>query len=1007
MHELFAKVLTKRDLSRAGDLFSVSDADIVNDLTDVLSQIELIISQSDYLQNKNDQSVMEICVTRVTSCIRETKTVERHCPALVSLLNSCLKQNLQPLSGEDPPHAKISADLISSIFLNYNKKAVMEIALPVAVKFLQKGNKELAKNLASYLSLAAIEYAYLLSPYVQSIFDSILVGNYGLCQILPQIYEFAPHSLDQHASVLISLLRRCDIQEKLALLHLFALIAKNNPSALQDHIPQMCESLQETATVSATLNVLLKLAEEIPAHIHDHFDKITSCVEKNPQTVALASQALATAGKINRTRAQFALDFVLQHLPHADRTSQTILLREATMLCSTYPILFTDKVLACIRQKNNTSQQSSASTSPSTSSVTTSTTNQVSSGGVTIVKLNVTPIQTPIVSSTASSSVASSVIDSTTTNGTATVHIPTAIPSEKAHVVTIPTAIPTTSQTTGTTNGTTNVVSPPHTGYTRRAKLGDSRSTGRLHSTGNTHRSMTRLNIAGGSVGGLHKSMTRLSSSQQINQQQNNTSNPNNVNTNCQSNGSVSQLNGVNVAGPNYVTPVPPLSSNVIITGHNKWGIPSTKITSGGVTVTTSPPRGIRPHSQGLSTLLGSSGGLGSITSQSNSVSVQHASPAPSSGGASSFQQSVMTLPINTISSNAMSGNQVSVSGPVTVTSRRNDNTSITLLNANHHSTNQRMSVFEPCPERDTIQHFSEKHFDKIKVYISSVEQQLPPAAKCTIEERRSKKFAKLHFACQARGPHCLYSKTFFTMRTRNPKTWIHLMFLDQQSRAQNALSSRDPAVSSLRHCWDILKCENKSFVTLATSAFPSVKDTDALVNELRNSGFFDVFELGPVNGNSTDGGTSSEDLQLQWGCFLCNHPEKAMGFLQGNNQPVIEGQLKEKKGKWRLFRRWRTRYFTLSGAHLSCKGSSGGESIDINQIRSLKVSRGARNIPKAFEIFTGDQTLILKPKDGKNAEEWVQCLSIVVATSQARDQPTNKTNSLPARSIGNSRTAF
>lgn len=36
MHELFVKVLTKRDLSRAGDLFSVADVDIVNDLTDVV-----------------------------------------------------------------------------------------------------------------------------------------------------------------------------------------------------------------------------------------------------------------------------------------------------------------------------------------------------------------------------------------------------------------------------------------------------------------------------------------------------------------------------------------------------------------------------------------------------------------------------------------------------------------------------------------------------------------------------------------------------------------------------------------------------------------------------------------------------------------------------------------------------------------------------------------------------------------------------------------------------------
>lgn len=77
------------------------------------------------------------------------------------------------------------------------------------------------------------------------------------------------------------------------------------------------------------------------------------------------------------------------------------------------------------------------------------------------------------------------------------------------HVVTINTSSVTTPVSTGTainsgvisTSMATNssVVSPtaPHTGYTRRAKLGDSRSTGRLYSAGNTHRSMTRLNIAG------------------------------------------------------------------------------------------------------------------------------------------------------------------------------------------------------------------------------------------------------------------------------------------------------------------------------------------------------------------------------------------------------------------------------------------------------------------------------------------------------------------------------
>lgn len=52
----------------------------------------------------------------------------------------------------------------------------MEVALPVAVKFLNKGNKELSSNLASYLSLAAIEYSYLLSPHVHLILESLVEG---------------------------------------------------------------------------------------------------------------------------------------------------------------------------------------------------------------------------------------------------------------------------------------------------------------------------------------------------------------------------------------------------------------------------------------------------------------------------------------------------------------------------------------------------------------------------------------------------------------------------------------------------------------------------------------------------------------------------------------------------------------------------------------------------------------------------------------------------------------
>lgn len=53
----------------------------------------------------------------------------------------------------------------------------MESALPVAVKFLHKGNRELSRNLASYLSLAAIHHAALLKAHVQPIMDSIISGK--------------------------------------------------------------------------------------------------------------------------------------------------------------------------------------------------------------------------------------------------------------------------------------------------------------------------------------------------------------------------------------------------------------------------------------------------------------------------------------------------------------------------------------------------------------------------------------------------------------------------------------------------------------------------------------------------------------------------------------------------------------------------------------------------------------------------------------------------------------
>lgn len=65
------------------------------------------------------------------------------------------------------------------------------------------------------------------------------------------------------------------------------------------------------------------------------------------------------------------------------------------------------------------------------------------------------------------------------------------------------------------------------------------------------------------------------------------------------------------------------------------------------------------------------------------------------------------------------------------------------------------------------------------------------------------------------------------------------------------------------------------------------MQDQEALLSELRHAGYFDVFQVCPPNiGGSADHLEGSGPLSniggIRWGCFLCAHPERAMGFLRG-----------------------------------------------------------------------------------------------------------------------------
>jgi len=1037
MHVLFEAVLKQRNLSKAGDLFSLDDLQIIQDLRLVLTNIREIISAPEFGHNHNDQSLVEICITRITSAIRETGSIEIYADALVDLLEICLNYNLRPLNGgPDPPHAKIASDIMSRIFLNYSKKNVMKLALPVSVKFLHKGNKDLSRNMSSYLSLACVGNAELLAQHIQPIIDSVISGNYSLSKVLPQIYSVNRDPIKSHVMTLVSIFPNCENTEKMALLNLFALVAKDNPTLLEPSIHQLSDGLTSQATAHSTLQVFINMATTRPQPLADHTSIIKRTAENFPKTALASIQLMCLIAKTNQAKGQEALDFVLTMIGRLEEEKHSTVLKEILSLTNRYQPILTINVinkLSALESDTNSTASMRAYIQELRNDFNNKMSKERSSStsGVTIVKVG--------------GSSYGSKGELSHKNGS-------------RHEIS--STISTPANTTTVRNTTVN------------GRKSESRSTGRLP----THRSMTRLNNFDAtrppSSGGLHKSMTKLTSSQQnmarsssqmvaaptarsVTCITNNLSRPqaaasasavgfggpSSLTTSAATGGYMSGRVTICTTGPGASSPTKSMSSGSMsgivqdpTLGREVVTVNVNQINEdlirqvGAVSNTVNPPashsylQGVYNQRKTTATSTAppyASGG--NLIPTSTSTSSQPPSLALSSTTTpmgpilplAPYELKHPTLssgisqPLSSIGNDFPGISRVtSTSGPVptrrsnlsnTLPSPRRRQQMKEMLEAKPSSKDDssgvkpqnRMSVFEPYPMRDTVQHFCEKHLDKIKAYMESLMVRIPLPVKCTIEERKGRKFAKLHYACQGRtGEYCLYKTSFYTMKTRNPRPWIHLMFLALQARAASALSTREGSVSALKNCWEILKCESISFVTLVTGAFPPPKAQDSLMNELRSHRFFDVFEY---NGTKT-----------HWGCFLCNHPDRATYFVE-EQEPVIKGELKEKKGgRWSMFKKWKSRYFTLSGDKLTYKDTTIGtgveqttsmtitQTLDVGSIRSVKVA-SKKNIPKAFEIFTDDRSFVLKAKDNSKAQEWIQCLSVARAHTQAKDSNLKK----------------
>ena len=72
---------------------------------------------------------------------------------------------------------------------DYLDLSLSERAIPICIRLLQQGSKELSREISSYLNLIACRDPKLLTHYVHYIVDTILKGNSNLCRLLYQICE--------------------------------------------------------------------------------------------------------------------------------------------------------------------------------------------------------------------------------------------------------------------------------------------------------------------------------------------------------------------------------------------------------------------------------------------------------------------------------------------------------------------------------------------------------------------------------------------------------------------------------------------------------------------------------------------------------------------------------------------------------------------------------------------------------------------------------------------------
>ncbi|XP_016371423.1 ventricular zone-expressed PH domain-containing protein-like [Sinocyclocheilus rhinocerous] len=333
MHQLFRLVLGQRDLSRAGDLFSLDDSEIEDCLSQALEEIKVISCSPDYLTNDNDQAVVEICITRITTAIRETGSIERHGAALVSLWESCLEHNLQPQGkDEDTPHAKIASDITSCILQTFR---LMAEGLDSISTFIGQDPPK--------------------RPSERHVKQPVTNGtsNAMLLRVLPSVYPRQPEPIHQHIRELTAMMSQVDQAGRQHLLRLLQMISEHHPLVLSSLVPSLIVYISDSDLSDTALSVLVNVAQASPASLVPFLSTLRNVGQKNPWLLGHIAKIHGAVGLTSEVQAHGALQYLVSLLASMEHSAHHTLLLEIHCLTDRYTSILGGGVKDIYRMSNS------------------------------------------------------------------------------------------------------------------------------------------------------------------------------------------------------------------------------------------------------------------------------------------------------------------------------------------------------------------------------------------------------------------------------------------------------------------------------------------------------------------------------------------------------------------------------------------------------------------------------------------------------------------------------